>query len=96
MNTEAIVSALNEEITKLTTARDMLGGKFKTVSHSTFTNSEWKPVARASAKKTRHISAAGRARIAAAQKARWAKQKKVVKAAKTTKPAPKAEAKAAA
>lgn len=64
-----IIAGIDAQIASLESARDLLKG------------GEGKVVAFASHKKTakRTISAAGRARIAAAQRARWAKTKKAAK-----------------
>jgi hypothetical protein len=68
MNTNEIVDAIDKEIARLQQVRHLLGGsQGKTASA--------KPLRRV---KKRVMSAEGRARIAAAQRARWAKQKKLV------------------
>jgi hypothetical protein len=65
MDTNEIIEAIDAEIQRLQAAKALLGG-----------NPTSKPAAKPSPKKPgrRKISAAGRARIVAAQKARWAKK----------------------
>jgi hypothetical protein len=74
MDTSQILTAIDEEIARLEQAKSLLTGS------TTKPTPGRKPAsaAPASAKK-RTMSAAGRARIAAAQKARWAKAKKAAK-----------------
>jgi hypothetical protein len=68
MDTTAILSEIDSEIDRLEKAKALLSG---------ITTKGLKPVALGTkAKPRRKISAEGRARIAAAQKARWAKAKK--------------------
>lgn len=71
MNLQAILNELNAEIARLQAAKAILSGE--QIKHK-----PGRPAAVASApkKKARNISPEGRARIAAAVKARWAKQKK--------------------
>jgi hypothetical protein len=67
MNTEEIIVAIDAEITRLEEARKLLNGtaaRPKSAGGSGVGNGK------------RTMSAAGRARIAAAQKARWAKARK--------------------
>jgi hypothetical protein len=76
MNTNEILRQIDAEIQRLTQARDLVAG---TVRQKVGRNSRKAGIAppkpRAMSKK-RTISAEGRARIAAAQKRRWAKQKR--------------------
>ena len=65
MEFNAIIAGLDEEITRLREVRHLLVGS---------NGRSALPV-----QKKRTMSAAGRARIAAAQRARWAKQKKAAK-----------------
>ncbi len=81
MQTSEILASINEEISRLQQVRDLLAD-----NNSGRTKRGPKPAVAATSfvfgsngatpKKRRTISAAGRARIAAAQKARWAKLKK--------------------
>jgi hypothetical protein len=69
METQAIIVEIDSELATLRLARELLVGT---------NNGHVAP----RAKKKRHtMSAEGRARIAAAQRARWAKQKKAAKKA---------------
>jgi hypothetical protein len=75
MDTTEIIQTIDAEIARLEQARELLNGhvsapakRGRTASSTTVTIS--KP------RKRRVISAEGRARIAAAQKARWAKVKR--------------------
>jgi hypothetical protein len=68
MNTNDIVDAIDREIARLQQVRNLLGGSQGKVASA-------KTIRRP---KKRVMSAEGRARIAAAQRARWAKQKKLV------------------
>ena len=70
MDTSALLSAVDSEIATLKQARSLLAGQDGHFPHVT------KP-----AKKHHTMSAAGRARIAAAQRKRWAKQKRAAKKA---------------
>jgi hypothetical protein len=67
MNTSELLSAIDSEIATLQQVRNLLVGK-----DGPF------PVRKRQAKK-RTLSAEARAKIAAAQRARWAKQKKAAK-----------------
>jgi hypothetical protein len=73
MTREEIVAAIDEEISRLEKVRDLLrhssGGKLSSVSAQ-------------AAPKKRFLSPEARQRIAAAQKRRWAKQKKETATAK--------------
>jgi hypothetical protein len=62
MNTSELLSSIDSEIARLREARALLVGKDAPFPFR--------------AKKKRHLSADARARIAAAQRKRWAKQKK--------------------
>jgi hypothetical protein len=66
MNTTDLISAIDSEIARLEQARALLAGQDR---HS----------ATPTKKKRSVMSAEGRARIAAAQRARWAKQKRGMK-----------------
>lgn len=76
MNTDEIIRQIDAEIQRLTEARDLVAG---TVRQKTGRNPRKAAVATSNpraAGKRRTISAEGRAKIAAAQKRRWAKQKR--------------------
>lgn len=74
MGISEIVAALDDEISRLQQVRSLLAGTKRNVNHAAtsfaFGANHVKP------RKRRHMSAEARARIAAAQKKRWAKQKK--------------------
>lgn len=70
MDTSSIVAALDEEIASLTRARALLAGGAMSGGPGRILGTTRGPV------KRRKLSAAARAKIAAAQKRRWAKQKK--------------------
>jgi hypothetical protein len=73
MNVNEIATALDAEIARLQQARDAIAGIFGD------TKLRGKPPASRSIKaKKRTLSAAGREKIAAAQRKRWAKQKQIV------------------
>lgn len=72
MDTKELLAAIDSEMATLLQARALLTGTSHTTSHRARVGSPAR-------KKQRSISAEGRARIAAAQKARWAKQKKAAK-----------------
>ena len=82
VNTSAIIQQIDEEIAKLRQARDLIGGGMKALPTATKRGPGRPKKAEAVAAKPaksrakRVMSAEGRARIAAAQKARWAAQKK--------------------
>jgi hypothetical protein len=84
MQSSEILAAIDEEISRLQQVRDLLtnhsGGHAKRSPRATVPATVF-PFGLGNAtvapKKPRKMSAAGRARIAAAQKARWAKLKKV-------------------
>jgi hypothetical protein len=73
MNSEEIFAHIDEEIARLQQAKALLTGA-QTTRKPTRPSS--KPAKKALPGKKRTMSAEGRARIAAAQKARWAKSKK--------------------
>jgi hypothetical protein len=73
MEINHIITEIDAEIARLQQAKDLLNG-------TTTKRSPGRPAAHiASGPTKRTMSAAGRARIAAAQKARWAKVKKAAK-----------------
>jgi hypothetical protein len=78
MNIPEILSELDAEIARLQHVRSLLSGSS---SPATATRGRPKGSVSAAPKKTakRTLSPEARARIAAAQKKRWAKQKKAVK-----------------
>jgi hypothetical protein len=73
MGLNEIVAALDDEISRLKQVRSLLAGRKSNVAHAVtsfaFGASQGK------VRKPRHLSARARARISAAQKKRWAKQK---------------------
>lgn len=69
MDTSSIVAALDEEIASLTRARALLAG-------GAVSGRQGRIPGTTRGVKRRKLSAAARAKIAAAQKRRWAKQKK--------------------
>ncbi len=77
MGLNEIVAALDDEIGRLEQVRSLLAGTKRNVTQAatsfTFGANQGKP------RKRRRLSAEARARISAAQKKRWAAQKKVVK-----------------
>ncbi len=95
MNLNEIVAQIDAEISKLTQAKQALLG-VATKSGPGRPRAEVAAVASSPKPKRRKMSAAGRARIAAAQKARWAKVKKVAKPVAVKKVAKPAAAKPAA
>jgi len=72
METNQILLEINSEIQRLEQVKALLTG-------NSFHRTAGRPAASSAAPKKRHISAAGRARIAEAQRKRWAKQKKAAK-----------------
>jgi len=70
MNTQDIVSTIDAEIARLQSARSLLAGTASTKHRGRPRTSE-----SAGAPQKRTMSAAGRERIAEAQRKRWAKQK---------------------
>jgi hypothetical protein len=71
MDTTEIIQTIDAEIARLEKARALLSGHTTTPKRGRPISS--KPVATTKPLKRRKMSAEGRARIAAAQKARWAK-----------------------
>lgn len=69
MNTSDLISAIDEEISRLQHVRNLLAG--------TATRNGAKPAKRGGGKRT--ISLEGRARISAAMKKRWAAKKRAAK-----------------
>jgi hypothetical protein len=70
METTQILAAIDAEIQRLRQAKVILSGSTKSAA---------KRVAVSRAPKKRHLSPEARAKIAAAQKARWAKAKRAMK-----------------
>lgn len=70
-----IIAEIDAEIASLQRARALLAGAATTTRRP----GRPKGTSKGTAKKKRNLSPEGRARIAAAVKARWAKQKKAVK-----------------
>jgi hypothetical protein len=73
VDTTKIIQTIDAEIARLEQVRALLNGHTTTPKRGRPINS--KPVANTKPLKRRKMSAEGRARIAAAQKARWAKAK---------------------
>ena len=76
MTTEEILHHIDAEISRLTAARDLFAGTHQTEAprgRRKYTTAASKPK---TGRAKRVISPEGRARIAAAQKLRWAKQKR--------------------
>jgi hypothetical protein len=73
MNTSQILTSIEEEITRLRKVRALLSG---VETPTTRLKPGRKPAKTTETIKKRVMSVEGRARIAAAQKARWAKAKK--------------------
>jgi hypothetical protein len=76
METRHIIAELDAEIGRLEQAKALLSGATSTVVAK---RGPGRPKATPVGKKKRNLSPEGRARIAAAVKARWAKQKKASK-----------------
>ncbi len=77
MTTEEILQHIDEEISRLTEARNLIAGTAATkVSRGPRKGAVAVAKPKAAARARRVISPEGRARIAAAQKLRWAKQKR--------------------
>lgn len=72
MNTSELLSSIDAEIARLREARNLLAGQ---------DGRHPSTAGRRPTKKRHTMSAEGRARIAAAQRARWAKQKRAAKKA---------------
>ena len=95
MNTKAILIGIDAQIAQLEQARELLKGDAKVAAETPQRGrpkgSTNKTAAIPAAATKRTMSAEGKARIAAAQKLRWAKQKKAAKpvksSAKKSKPA---------
>ena len=77
MGLNEIVAALDDEINRLEQVRSLLAGAKGNVNHAA--TSFAFGANHAEPRKRRHLSAEARARIAAAQKKRWAAQKKAAK-----------------
>jgi hypothetical protein len=77
MGINELVAALDDEISRLEQVRRLLAGTKSNVAQAatSFAFGE----NRSKARKPRHLSAEARARIADAQKKRWAKQKRAAK-----------------
>jgi hypothetical protein len=75
MDTIEIIQTIDAEITRLEKASALLNGDTTSAARRGRSLIS-KPTSTSTAQKRRKISAEGRARIAAAQKARWAKVKK--------------------
>ena len=73
MDTTEVIQSIDAEIARLEKARELLSGHVNTPAKRGRVSS--KPIATPKPLKRRKMSAEGRARIAAAQKARWAKAK---------------------
>jgi hypothetical protein len=73
MNTEELLAAISGEIARLEEVKRLFGGD---VTGASPVKRGRKPGSMSPRPKKRKMSAEGRARIAAAQKARWAKAKK--------------------
>jgi hypothetical protein len=78
MHTSEILTRINDEINLLQQVRSLLGGDGRGTHHPRTTLATAFPFGSngTAPRKRRKMSAAGRARIVAAQKARWAKVKK--------------------
>ncbi len=79
MNTNEILSQIDAEIARLQQVKTILSGT--TTARAKRGPNKARVVPTPITAKRRKISPEGRARIAAAQKARWAKSKKAAKAA---------------
>jgi hypothetical protein len=77
MELNEIVTALDDEISRLQQVRSLLAGTKGNVTHAA--TSFASGVNQGKTRKRRRLSAEARARISAAQKKRWATQKKVAK-----------------
>jgi hypothetical protein len=76
MDTREIIQTIDAEIARLEKVRVLLNGDSTFAARSLERSHISKPASTPKAQKRRKISAEGRARIAAAQKARWAKAKR--------------------
>ena len=89
MDTKAILIAIDAQLAQLEQARALLTGDAKVAAavkapqRGRPKGSTNKTATKPDAPTKRTMSAEGKARIAAAQKLRWAKQKKVAKSAKS-------------
>jgi hypothetical protein len=83
MNTQAIIATLDKEIARLQQARALLTSAADVKGLASIKRGPGRPktLTPVSAPKTRVLSADAKARIAAGQKARWAKARKVAKKA---------------
>jgi hypothetical protein len=79
MNTNEILSAIDAEISKLQQARSILGSYSEPLSIKRGPGRPKKTAVLAKIVAKRTMSAEGKARIAAAQKKRWAAAKKAAK-----------------
>jgi hypothetical protein len=73
VNTQELVAAIDQEIARLQSARNLLGGSRETKRRG------GPPMAGGKPAKKRTLSAAARQKIAEAQRKRWAAQKKQIK-----------------
>ena len=78
MDVREIIAALDEEISRLQQVRSLLAGTNGNVTHRATSFAYGANQAKAPRKK-RRLSAEARERIAAAQRKRWAAQKKAAK-----------------
>jgi hypothetical protein len=78
MGINEIVAALDEEISRLHQVRGLLAGTKGNVTHPA-TSFAYGANQAKNPRKKRHMSAEARERIAAAQRKRWAAQKKAAK-----------------
>ena len=78
MNTKSLVAAIDEELSRLEQVRRILAGAAAAGRTANGANG-------AGGRRRPKLSAAGRARIAAAQRKRWAKRRKTAKKQATTK-----------
>jgi hypothetical protein len=77
MNTDEILRQIEAEIHRLTQARELVAGTVRQKVGRNPRKAGIAPPKPRAVRKRRTISAEGRAKIAAAQKRRWAKQKRV-------------------
>jgi hypothetical protein len=80
MGLNEVVAALDEEISRLQQVRSLLAGSKGDVAHAA-TSFAYGANQAKNPRKRRHLSAEARERIAAAQRKRWAKQKKLAQKA---------------
>ncbi len=76
MNTDEILREIDAEIGRLTRARDLVAGVVRRTVDRNPRKAGLVAPKPGAARKKRTISAEGRARIAAAQKRRWSKQRR--------------------